>query len=628
MLRFLRKHWWLPVFLLLALVGWMAFGAGMDAGFKAQRHIRPTASVGYPQFLRDLRHGLTKDGSLWVSGSTGDVYFDGKLGTATAQSWLVRDFGKEVTPAGLTAIRQARLPVHGNIAFGLTPAVPATSQLAWAEFFDTFGRMGMGLVYLLFAGVMLLYARQMLDGVVGSRMRVVDQRSNPPLRFSDVAGLSGPKLEVSEMVAYLRDPRALAALGGRAPRGVLLYGPPGNGKTLLAKAVAGEAGVAFLEQDAASFVQLYVGAGAMAVRRLFKEARKRAPCVVFIDEIDAVGTRRFGGGAGGHDERLQTLNALLAEMQGFQENSGVIVMAATNALEQLDPALTRPGRFDRKVHVPMPGREDRREILAYYLARLSRTEVDPEHLAARSQGFSAADLEHWVNESAIEAARQHDAVVRDYHFALSRDRILIGPRNYGVTLSPREREVTAWHEAGHAIVRLATGGRVDKVSILPRGQALGVTVSIPDEEDRLLATRESLHQELQVLMAGRAAEELSVGVVSGGASNDMERASFLARQGISRMGFGSFGPYVPEGRELTAEAEQEARRWVLAAHADAKAMLDRHREALRWLHDQLLVHEDVTLDPATMPEIRGVMALAENESFVYHKQLDAIRGDA
>ncbi len=602
----IRRRGWL--FLLLAIfLAWMAFGAGMNAGFTAQSHVRSDGKVPYGQFIAEVGKGLVHDGSLWVAQSD-QVYYDGTI-QGKNQSWQIVGFPDLVTPGGMRALASAHVTVHGAISFSLNPAVPALNQLAWANLMDTFGKTGMGLVYLLFAGVMLLYARQMMDGVLSSRMRVVDTKNQQPIRFADVAGLSGPKLEVSEMVDYLRNPQAMAELGARAPRGVLLYGPPGNGKTLLAKAVAGEAGVTFLEQDASSFVQLYVGAGAMAVRKLFKEARKRAPCVIFIDEIDAVGTKRFGG-AGGHDERLQTLNALLSEMQGFQENSGILVMAATNALEHLDPALTRPGRFDRKVHIPLPGREDRRDILLYYLKKLPRASVDAEQLASRSNGFSAADLEHWVNESAVEASRSHDTVVQDIHFSLSRDRILVGPRNFGVVLSERERDITAWHEAGHAVVRLATGGEVDKISILPRGQALGVTYSMPEEEERLLATRESLYKELLVLMAGRAAEQIYVGNVSAGAVNDMERASFIARQAVSRMGLGSFGPYVPEGRDLVAKAEQEAMQWVQEAYRDAVATLQVYREAMQWLHAQLLIHDEVewTKDnrPASLQTVTGL----------------------
>ncbi|OCX72196.1 hypothetical protein A6M27_13695 [Acidithiobacillus thiooxidans] len=588
-LKQLSKYKTIVLLLLVFLLAWLAFGAGQNAGFADQKHIDTATRISFADFQSDLAHNVFGQGSLWVAKS-GAVYFDGDLKGKPYAAEIV-GFQHLVTPAMLTLLSAKHIYSHGAINFSMSPAVPALDQLAWANLVSVFGRMSMGLVYMLFAGVMLLYARQMMEGVMTNRFSIQTPDKTQAVRFADVAGMSGPKLEVSEAVDYLRDPRHIQSLGGRATRGVLLYGPPGNGKTLLAKAVAGEAGVPFIEQNASSFVQLYVGAGAMAVRNLFKQARKLKGCVIFIDEIDAIGTRRYGG-AGGHDERLQTLNALLAEMDGFKDNSGILVIAATNALDQLDEALIRPGRFDRKVHVPLPGKTDRLQILEYYLNKLPRTDANPVILADRSSGFSAADLSHWVNEAAMEAARSRDTIVGNLHFSLSRERILIGPRNFGVVLSPEERSTTAWHEAGHAVVRMALGGKVDKVSILPRGQALGVTYSV-QEEDRLLMTRNSLHVELRVLMGGRAAEEIFVGWVSAGASNDMERASQIARQAIFRMGLGSFGPYIPEGEALREKAELEAKGWVLEAYAEAKQILQNHQDAVTRLHDQLLAEDEV-----------------------------------
>jgi len=594
-LAVLMKHRWLAATIVALGLAWLAYGAGLNTGFAMQYRMRAhPQEVTYAAFNQAVV-GHTLDGGQLYVGHNNQVYYEGKIlvpgKPARNVYWHIQDMAQDITPRLLHTLAQQHTEVVGGLAFYFTPAIPAASQLAFSNFIDIFGKIAMGFVYVLFAGMMLLYSRQLWDSLGGNRLNVVSTENRPTLKFSDVAGMTGPKLEVTELVEYLQNPQACQEMGGRAPRGILLYGPPGNGKTLLAKAVAGEANVSFLEQDASSFVQMYVGAGAMAVRKLFKEARRRAPCVVFIDEIDAIGTRRFGSGS--HDERLQTLNALLAEMQGFKENSGVLVIAATNSLEQLDPALTRAGRFDRKVHVPLPGKEDRQAILEYYLSRLPRCDASAESLASRSNGFSAADLEHWVNEAAIEAARRNDPQITDYHFSLSRDRILVGPRNYGVVLSPREREVTAWHEAGHAIVRRATGGTVDKVSILPRGASLGVTVSSPEDEDSKLATRESLHTELLVLMGGRAAEEICMHQVSAGASNDMERASHLARQAISRLGLGNLGPYVPESKELLTVVDREAQEWVRNAYTEAKAILQQHIRTLRELHDQLIAEDEV-----------------------------------
>ncbi len=580
------------ILLLTVLVSlWLAFGAGQNSGFAEQHRVFPKQSISTKVFEQALAQGRLGPGSLWVAQS-GAIYFDGKF-RGKEGGLAVTGLQEQITPAIIQALDARHITVHGSLGFSVTPAVPARAQLDWASLISIFGKMSMGFVYLIFSGIMLLYARQMMESVATNRFSKQAAGEGSRVRFSDVAGMTGPKLEISEAVGYLRDPKAIQALGGRATKGVLLYGPPGNGKTLLAKAVAGEAGVPFLEQNASSFMQLYVGAGAMAVRSLFRQARKLGSCVIFIDEIDAIGTKRFGG-AGGHDERLQTLNALLAEMDGFKENTGVLVIAATNALDHLDEALVRPGRFDRKVHVPLPGKEDRQAILSYYIQKLPRSDVRVEILAERSGGFSAAELGNWANEAAMEAARSHDSIVTELHFSLSRERILVGPRNFGVTLTSEEKSTTAWHEAGHAVVRLALGGRVDKISILPRGQALGVTYSI-QEEERLLLTRDSLHKELMVLMGGRAAESQFVGQVSAGAGNDMEKASQLARQAVFRMGLGSFGPYVPEGEALRAKAEEEARDWVLQAYTDAELVLRDNLETMRLMQNLLLERDELDM---------------------------------
>jgi cell division protease FtsH len=325
-------------------------------------------------------------------------------------------------------------------------------------------------------------------------------------------------------------------------------------------------------------------------------ARSKAPCVVFIDEIDAVGGSRSAGGS--HDERLQTLNALLSEMDGFEGREGVIVIAATNRLESLDPALLRPGRFDRHVYIPQPGANAREHILQTYLSRLPRpAEVDVHELAMQSQGFSGADIARWVNESAMEAARGDASCITTPHFSAARDRILVGARNYGVHLDETERRAIAYHESGHAIVNMARGGKVDKVSILPRGQTLGVTVSRPDE--RTLHSREEWERNIDLLLGGRAAEELFVGSISSGASNDLERASQMAFEGFAKLGYGTH-LHVPQSPEMAAKVEQEAATWLDKRYLIVKDLLLEHAEEMHTLAHCLIQQEEVDF-PSVIP---------------------------
>lgn len=500
----------------------------------------------------------------------------------------VSDFAERIHAAELDYYRRTGVRVIGVAQLVLKPGIGDGWQRGLAVAWQLAGQGFWVLLYGAMALLLVLSLRQ-FAGVGASRFARVRPGS---LRLDAVAGQAGPKQELAEIIDYLKDPTRFASLGARAPRGVLLYGPPGNGKTLLAKAIAGEARATFLEQNAASFVQLYVGAGAMAVRRLFREARKQAPCVIFIDEIDAVGGARSGGN-GTHDERLQTLNALLAEMDGMNDNAGLVVIAATNRLDSLDAALIRPGRFDRKVLVPSPGRADRQAILAHYLAQLPRHALDAEQMARQAAGFSGAELAAWVNEAAIEAAREGAQMVQPAHADRARDRILMGPLNHGMTLDAAARRTTAYHEAGHALIqhRLRPGA-VDRVSIRPRGQALGVTIMHQDE-DRLTPTRADLEQDLRVLLAGRAAEEVSGQPVSSGAASDLERASQIAVQALTRLGLGQFGAFVPQHEQLQLEAEREAAAWLNAIYAAVREELAAARPDLDAIANALLADEEL-----------------------------------
>jgi len=386
--------------------------------------------------------------------------------------------------------------------------------------------------------------RQMQGGGKGgafsfgkSRARLIDENNNA-INFTDVAGCDEAKEEVFEIVDFLRDPQKFQKLGGRIPRGVLLVGPPGTGKTLLARAIAGEAKVPFFSISGSDFVEMFVGVGAARVRDMFEQAKKHAPCIVFIDEIDAVGRHRGAGMGGGNDEREQTLNQMLVEMDGFEANSGVIVIAATNRSDVLDKALLRPGRFDRQVYVGLPDIRGREQILKVHLRKVPISgDVDAAVIARGTPGMSGADLANLVNESALFAARRGKRIVEMQDFEDAKDKIFMGPERRSAVMREEERRNTAYHESGHAVVAklLPTADPVHKVSIMPRGWALGITWQLP-EHDRVNLYRERMYEEIAILFGGRAAEEVFLNSMSTGASNDFERATKMARDMVTRYG--------------------------------------------------------------------------------------------
>ena len=362
--------------------------------------------------------------------------------------------------------------------------------------------------------------------------------------FKDVAGIDEAKEELYEIIDFLKDPQKFQKLGGRIPKGVLLVGPPGTGKTLLAWAIAGEANVPFFSISGSDFVEMFVGVGASRVRDLFEQGKKNAPCIIFIDEIDAVGRHRGAGLGGGHDEREQTLNALLVEMDGFESNEGVILIAATNRPDVLDPALLRPGRFDRRVVVPRPDVKGREEILRVHTRKVPLSDdVELSVIARGTPGFSGADVANLVNEAALWAARQNRKLVMMADFEMSKDKVLMGVERRSMILSDEEKKNTAYHEAGHALVAAMTPGAdpLHKVTIIPRGMALGVTMQLPID-DKHTYTKEFLESQLAVLMGGRAAEEIFLNHITTGAGNDIERATEIARQMVCEWGMSSLGP--------------------------------------------------------------------------------------
>jgi cell division protease FtsH len=443
-----------------------------------------------------------------------------------------------------------------------------------------------------------------------SRARLLSMQQKK-VTFKDVAGVDEAKEELREIIEFLREAQKFQKLGGRIPKGVLLVGPPGTGKTLLARAVAGEANVPFFSISGSDFVEMFVGVGASRVRDLFEQGKKNAPCIIFIDEIDAVGRHRGAGLGGGHDEREQTLNQLLVEMDGFESNEGVILMAATNRPDVLDPALLRPGRFDRRVVVSRPDVRGREEILRVHTRKIPLAEdVDLTVLARGTPGFSGADLANMVNEAALSAARQNRKAVLHYDFELAKDKVLMGVERKSMILSDEEKKVTAYHEAGHALIAMTLphSDPVHKVTIIPRGMALGVTMQLPID-DKHNYTKEYLETEIAILMGGRLAEELFLNQMSTGAGNDIERATELARKMVCEWGMSTLGPLtfgkkeeqIFLGREIAQHRDYsedtaikidlEVRRLVDEGYNRAKDILSGRRETLTRIALALLERE-------------------------------------
>ncbi|MDF0676578.1 MAG: ATP-dependent zinc metalloprotease FtsH [Nitrospira sp.] len=470
--------------------------------------------------------------------------------------------------------------------------------------------------FLLLLGLWFFLMRRMQVG--NEALSLVKSRAHMPtderkrVTFSDVAGIDEAKEEVQETVDFLKDPRRFQKLGGRIPKGVLVVGPPGTGKTLLAKAIAGEAGVPFFSISGSDFVEMFVGVGASRVRNLFEQAKKHAPCIIFIDEIDAVGRSRGAGLGGGHDEREQTLNQLLVEMDGFDTTEGVILVAATNRPDVLDPALLRPGRFDRQVMVNHPDLRGRSEILKVHTKKVPvAADVELEKIARGTPGFSGADLENLVNEAALWAARRNKTEVGTVDFEMAKDKILMGAERKSMTLTDEEKRVTAYHEAGHALMAKLLSGTdpVHKVSIIPRGRALGVTMQLPTN-DRHNYSQEFLYNRLAILMGGRVAEELAFKHVTTGAGNDLERATALARKMVCEWGmseklgplvFGqneesmflgrSFGTRRDLSDEMALEIDLEIKRLVTESYERSKRLLTEQMVMLKALAEALLEKE-------------------------------------
>ncbi len=481
---------------------------------------------------------------------------------------------------------------------------------------------------LLLIGVWIYFMRQMQGGGKGgafsfgkSKARMLDENNNSTT-FADVAGCDEAKEEVKELVDFLKDPQKFQKLGGRIPRGVLLVGPPGTGKTLLAKAIAGEAKVPFFSISGSDFVEMFVGVGAARVRDMFEQAKKSAPCIIFVDEIDAVGRHRGAGLGGGNDEREQTLNQMLVEMDGFETNLGVIVMAATNRPDILDPALLRPGRFDRQVYVTLPDVRGREQILNVHMRKVPvGQDIKADILARGTPGFSGADLANLVNEAALFAARRNARVVEMIDFERAKDKIMMGPERKSMVMPEEERKNTAYHEAGHALVArlMPKTDPVHKVTVIPRGRALGVTMQLP-EGDRYSMDKERMLSTISVLFGGRIAEEVFMNQMTTGASNDFERATQIARDMVTRYGMtDELGPMVYAenegevflGRSVTKttsmseetmrKVDAVIRRIIDEQYAIARHHIEEHQDKMHAMAKALLDWE--TIDSEQIDDI-------------------------
>lgn len=548
--------------------------------------------VVYSQFIDQVKQGqiakVTIDGRV-LRGETNDGR---KFNTyAPSDPWLVSDLLKH------NVVVEAKLDEEQSLLMSIF--------VSWFPM-------------LLLIGVWIFFMRQMQGGGKGgafsfgkSRARQLDESSNQ-ITFADVAGCDESKEQVSELVEFLRDPGKFQKLGARIPRGVLMVGPPGTGKTLLAKAIAGEAKVPFFTISGSDFVEMFVGVGAARVRDMFEQAKKSAPCIIFIDEIDAVGRHRGGGTGGGNDEREQTLNQLLVELDGFEANSGVIVIAATNRADVLDKALLRPGRFDRQVMVGLPDIRGREQIL---LVHMRKVPIDPDVkadiLARGTPGFSGADLANLVNEAALIAANRNKRTVDMQDFEDAKDKIFMGPERRSMVMREEERRNTAYHESGHAVVAklLPKADPVHKVTIMPRGWALGLTWQLP-EFDRISSYRDKMLEEISILFGGRIAEEVFMNQMSTGASNDFERATKLARDMVTRYGMSdSMGTmvYVDNDQDsffgrmssrTVSEATQqkvdaEVRRILDEQYGIARKLLEDNRDKVEAMAAALLEWETI-----------------------------------
>jgi cell division protease FtsH len=574
--------------ILLALLLWRVFGQSNQSA--------RVQEVSYGEFMARVDANNVKEVMLNISPNSYDI--DGEFREPDAKFHTT--IFKEAAPDLVKELREKNVRInvkevgHNDWISIILQVVPFV--ILFALFFFMLRQMQAG------------GNKALSFGKSRARLLTAQQKK---ATFKDVAGIDEAKEELQEIIDFLKDPQKFQKLGGRIPKGVLLVGPPGTGKTLLARAIAGEANVPFFSISGSDFVEMFVGVGASRVRDLFEQGKKNAPCIIFIDEIDAVGRHRGAGLGGGHDEREQTLNALLVEMDGFESNEGVILIAATNRPDVLDPALLRPGRFDRRVVVPRPDVKGREEILRVHTRKVPMgDDVDLSVIARGTPGFSGADVANLVNESALWAARQNRKFVTMADFEMSKDKVLMGAERRSMILSDEEKKNTAYHEAGHALVAAMTPGAdpLHKVTIIPRGMALGVTMQLPID-DKHTYTKEFLESQLAVLMGGRAAEEIFLHHITTGAGNDIERATEIARQMVCEWGMSPLGPLtfgkkeeaIFLGREIAQHRDYsedtaikidvEVRTIVNTGYTRARNILETYKDVLERVAQALLDRE-------------------------------------
>jgi len=587
---------------------WLVIALVLFTVFKQfDRSASQTGMIGYSEFLDEVRNKRIK--SVQLQESAGGTEIRAKTSDdkelRTTATYLDRGLIGDL--------------INNNVKFDVKPREEPSFLLSMLA---SWGPI------LLLIGVWIYFMRQMQGGGKGgafsfgkSKARMLDEANNTTT-FADVAGCDEAKEEVKELVDFLKDPQKFQKLGGRIPRGVLLVGPPGTGKTLLAKAIAGEAKVPFFSISGSDFVEMFVGVGAARVRDMFEQAKKSAPCIIFVDEIDAVGRHRGAGLGGGNDEREQTLNQMLVEMDGFETNLGVIVMAATNRPDILDPALLRPGRFDRQVYVTLPDVRGREAILNVHMRKVPvGQDIRADILARGTPGFSGADLANLVNEAALFAARRNGRVVEMGDFEKAKDKIMMGPERKSMAMAEDERRNTAYHESGHALVArlVPKADPVHKVTVIPRGRALGVTMQLP-EGDRYSTDKIRMLSTISILFGGRIAEEVFVGEMTTGASNDFERATHIARDMVTRYGMtDALGTMVyaeNEGEvflgrsvtkttnmsEQTMQAvDREIRKILDEQYAIARKLIEDNKDKMHAMANALLEYE--TIDTAQIDDI-------------------------